>query len=83
MGLVTIQNPSSADVPWARSSLARLQESMSLTDPALVDMKSVRIAVTVNAAHADKWLAGSGHTFAELLKLADAGQTLPRFPLNA
>src|SRR5215510_938705 len=83
LGLVTIQNPSSADVPWARSSLARLQESMSLTDPALVDMKSVRIAVTVNAAHADKWLAGSGHTIAELLKLADAGQALPRFPLNA
>ena len=40
IGLVTIQNPSSADVPWARSSLARLQESMSLTDQALVDMKN-------------------------------------------
>ena len=83
IGLVTIQNPSSADVPWARSSLARLQESMSLTDPALVDMKNMRITATVNAAHADKWLAGSGHTIAELLKLADAGHTLPRFPLSA
>jgi Zn-dependent M28 family amino/carboxypeptidase len=83
IGVVTIPNPSTADVPWARSSLARLQESMSLTDPALVDMKSVRITVTVNAAHADKWLAGSGHTIAELLKLADAGQALPRFPLKA
>jgi Zn-dependent M28 family amino/carboxypeptidase len=83
IGLVTIQNPSSADVPWARSSLARLQESMSLTDQALVDMKNIRITATVNAAHADKWLAGSGHTIAELLKLADAGQALPRFPLNA
>ena len=41
------------------------------------------VTVTVNAAHADKWLAGSGHTIAELLKLADAGQPLPRFPLNA
>jgi Zn-dependent M28 family amino/carboxypeptidase len=83
IGLVTIQNPSSADVPWARSSLARLQEAMSLTDPALVDMKSLRVSVTVNAARADKWLAGSGHTIAELLKLADAGQALPRFPLKA
>jgi Zn-dependent M28 family amino/carboxypeptidase len=83
IGVVTIQNPGSADVPWARSSLARLQESMSLTDPGLVDMKSVRLTVTVNAAHADKWLAGSGHTIAELLKLADAGQPLPRFPLKA
>src|SRR5262249_44804763 len=83
IGLVTIQNPSSADVPWARSSLARLQESMSLTDPALVDMKNMKITVTVNAAHADKWLAGSGHPIAELLKLADAGKALPRFPLKA
>jgi Zn-dependent M28 family amino/carboxypeptidase len=83
IGLVTIQNPSRADVPWARSSLARLQESMSLTDQALVDMKNIRITATVNAAHADKWLAGSGHTIVELLKLADAGQALPRFALNA
>src|SRR6202035_4574294 len=35
----------------------------------------------VNADRADKWLAGSGHTMAELLALADKGQQLPRFPL--
>jgi Zn-dependent M28 family amino/carboxypeptidase len=83
IGLVTIPNPKTSDVPWARSSLARLQESMSLADPALVDMKNIRITVTVNAAHADKWLAGSGHTIAELLALADAGKPLPHFPLTA
>jgi Zn-dependent M28 family amino/carboxypeptidase len=81
VGLITIQNPRTSDIPWARSSLARLQESMSLADPALVDMKGVRIAVTVNAAHAHKWLAGSGHTIDELLALADAGKPLPHFPL--
>ena len=81
IGLVTIQNPRTTDIPWARSSLARFQEFMSLADPALVYMKGLRIAVTVNAAHADKWLAGSGHTIAELLALADAGKPLPRFPL--
>ena len=81
VGVVTIQNPHTSDIPWARSSLARLQESMSLTDPALVDMKGVKIAVAVNAAHADKWLAGSGHTVAELLALVDAGKPLPHFPL--
>jgi Zn-dependent M28 family amino/carboxypeptidase len=83
VGLVTIQNPKTSDVPWARSSLARLQESMSLADPSLVDMKNIRITATINAAHADKWLAGSGHTIAELLALADAGKPLPRFPLTA
>jgi Zn-dependent M28 family amino/carboxypeptidase len=82
IGLVTIQNPRTSDIPWSRSSLARLQESMSLADPALVDMKGLRIAVTVNAAHADKWLAGSGHSIGELLALVDAGKPLPHFPLT-
>jgi Zn-dependent M28 family amino/carboxypeptidase len=83
IGLVTIPNPKTSDVPWARASLARLQESMSLADPSLVDMKNIRITANINAAHADKWLAGSGHTIAELLALADAGKALPRFPLTA
>ncbi len=82
IGLVTIQNPRTSDIPWARSALrARFQESMSLADPVLVDMKGIRIAVTVNAAHADKWLAGSGHTIDELLALVDGGKPLPHFPL--
>ena len=81
VGMVTIVNPHTSDLPWARTSLARLQESMSLTDPALVDMKGLKIAVNVNAAHADKWLAGSGHTVDELLALVDAGKPLPHFAL--
>ena len=81
IGLVTIQNPRTFDIPWARFSLSRFQEAMSLADPALVDMKGVRIAVIVNSAHADKWLAGSGHTIDELLALVDTGKPLPHFPL--
>jgi Zn-dependent M28 family amino/carboxypeptidase len=79
--MVTIVNPHTSDVPWARTSLARLQEAMSLADPALVDMRGVKISINVNAAHADKWLAGSGHTVTELLALVDAGKPLPHFPL--
>ena len=82
VGMVTIVNPRTSDVPWARTSLARLQESMSLTDPALVDMKGLKIAVNVNAAQADKWFAGSGHTVAELLALVDAEKPLPHFALE-
>jgi Peptidase family M28 len=81
VGLITIQNPARADIPWSRSSLARFQESMTLADPALIDMQGLKISLTVNPAHADKWLAGTGHTIAELLKLVDAGKPLPRFPL--
>jgi peptidase M28-like protein len=81
VGLITIQNPRTDDVPWARSALARFQESMSLADQDLVDYKSLKLGATINAAHADKWLAGSGHTTAELLDLVTAGKPLPRFPL--
>jgi len=83
VGTVAIQNPHTADIPWSRSSLARFQESMALADPALQDNGGLKIAVTVNPDRAGKWLAGSGHTLAELLALADQGKPLPRFPLNA
>ena len=81
IGMVTIQNPHTSDIPWPRSSLARLQEAMSLDDPALVDLKDIKIGVTLNAAHAGKWFAGSGHTVDELLAQVDAGKPLPHFAL--
>jgi Zn-dependent M28 family amino/carboxypeptidase len=83
VGAISIANPKSMDIPWARSTLARLQPSMVLADPALDDAAGQQLAVTMNPAHADKLLAGSGHTFEELLALADAGKPLPRFRLPA
>ena len=81
VGTVTIQNPRTADVPWSRTSLARFQEAMKLADPSLAAPNTLKIAITVNPDRAGKWLDGSGHNLDELLKLADAGQPLPRFPL--
>jgi Zn-dependent M28 family amino/carboxypeptidase len=83
IGTISVANPKSMDIPWARSTLARLQTSMALADPALDDAAGQQLSVVMNPAHADKLLAGSGHTFAELLALADAGKPLPRFPLPA
>ena len=70
--------PTHRDVPWSRTSAARLHPAMSLSDDA-----TPRLTVTVNPAHADKFLAGSGHRFEELLALADAGKPLPTFPIPA
>jgi hypothetical protein len=81
VGTVTIQNPSTSDVPWSRITLARFQESMELADPALAPASGLKIAVVVNPAHAGKWLEGSGHRVDELLALATAGKLLPHFPL--
>ncbi len=81
IGTITIANPKSMDIPWARATLARLQPSMTLADSALNETQGEQLAITMNPAHADKLFAKSGHTFAELLSIADAGQPLPRFTL--
>jgi Zn-dependent M28 family amino/carboxypeptidase len=81
VGTISLANPKSSDIPWSRSTLARLRPSMVLADPSLDDTAGQQLAVTMNPAHADKLFAGSGHTFQELLALADAGKALPRFRL--
>ncbi|HUS07108.1 MAG TPA: M28 family metallopeptidase [Bryobacteraceae bacterium] len=83
IGTIGIQNPKHSDIPWSRSTLARLQPSMTLADPALVDTTGMKVSIVFNAEHADKLLAGSGHTIAELLALDDAHKPLPKFPLQA
>ena len=83
VGTVSIANPKSMDIPWARSTLARLKPAMALADSMLDEDAGQQLAVTMNPAHADKLFEGSGHTFQELLALADAGKPLPRFALPA
>jgi Zn-dependent M28 family amino/carboxypeptidase len=83
IGSVSIQNPKNMDIPWARAALARFQPAMVLADPAMDDARGLELAVTINPAHADKLFAGSGHTFQEILELADAGKPLPRFAIPA
>ncbi len=83
VGIATIQNPKSMDIPWSRARLARLMPSMSLADPSLQETKGLRLAISINPERADKFFAGTGHTIAEILRAADNDQPLPRFPLAA
>jgi Peptidase family M28 len=83
VGTISIANPRNMDIPWERSTLARLQPAMSLADSSLEDAPGQKLAVTMNPAHADKLFSGSGHSFSELLALVDAGKEVPRFPLMA
>ena len=83
VGTVSIANPKSMDIPWARSTLARLQPSMMLADPEFDETPGQELGVTMNPGHAEKLFEGSGHTFKDLLALADEGKPLPRFPLPA
>jgi Zn-dependent M28 family amino/carboxypeptidase len=81
VGVVSIQNPKGQDIPWDRSKLARFLPSMAIADPALDETAGQQLAVTVNAARAEKFFQGSGHQFQDLLALSNAGQVLPRFAL--
>ena len=83
VGVVSIANPRSMDVPWARSTLARLQPAMSLADPAMNEAAGQQLSVAMNPAHADKLFAGSGHSFAALLALVDGDKPVPSFALPA
>ena len=82
IGTASIANPKSMDIPWARATLARLSPTMSLADEKFSEQQGQQFAVVVNPAQAEKLFAGSGHSFAEILQLADADKPLPHFPLN-
>src|SRR5579885_1651377 len=60
VGFIMIMNPRNMDIPWERAALARSMPSMSLADPALDESRGLALMVTINPAHADKLLAGSG-----------------------
>jgi Peptidase family M28 len=83
IGIATIANPKSMDIPWSRSKLARFRPVISLADPALNETGGVKFDLVINPERADKFLAGSGHTFAEILAAADNHKPLPHFPLAA
>ena len=83
LGVLSISNPKGMDVPWERSMLARFMPALTLTDPALDETAGQQIAVTVNPARAEKFFAGSGHTFKDILALSNDGKPLPRFPIPA
>jgi hypothetical protein len=58
------------------------QTSIALADPALQETAGQQVVVTVGRPGAEKLFEGSGHTFAEIEKLANANQPLPSFPLQ-
>lgn len=83
LGVLAIQNPKGQDIPWDRAKLARFLPALAIADPALDETLGQQVAVTINPASAEKFFAGSGHTFKDLLALSNEGKALPRFPVPA
>jgi hypothetical protein len=83
IGTIAVPGSRRLEVPWSRSTIARLQPQMSLAEAALDEYPDQRIAVTMNPERADKLFEGSGHTLSELTAADQSGQPLPRFVLPA
>lgn len=93
VGVIAIPTPKSMDFGWQRVASGASQPGMRLAatpdaaavaakHPALADDHGAMFSATFNPAEAEKLFAGTGHTFAEILALADAQKPLPRFDLN-
>ena len=82
VGVIRLQNPKAMDIPWPRLIALSSQPGMRLAEPALQTYHRPMFAASVNPEKAEALFAKSGHSFAELLALADAKKPLPRFALN-
>ena len=80
VGLVMIAN-AKTDIPWERAQASKPKTTVVLADPELDGLRGLKFSGTINPACADKFFAGSGHSFNELQALADEGKPLPKFPL--
>ncbi len=81
VGIVALINPASMDIPWSRIALNRAHPSMDLDYPEFNETEGAKLAVFVNPANAEKFFAGSGHTFAEIAALGKDRKPMPHFPL--
>ena len=93
VGTISIPTPKSMDFGWERVASSASQPGMRLAadpkdaqvaaeHPALAEIRRTMFSATWNPAEAEKLFAGTGHSFAELLALADAQKPLPRFALG-
>jgi Zn-dependent M28 family amino/carboxypeptidase len=73
---------SSASQPGMRLAAMEGDGAVGERHPALADDHGELFTATFNPAQAEKLFEGSGHTFAEILALADAQKPLPRFALT-
>lgn len=93
LGAISIPTPKSMDFGWDRIASSASQPGMRLAPQpgddaiaarhtALADVHRTMFSAMFNPAEADKLFAGTGHTVAELLALADAQQPLSHFSLD-
>lgn len=74
--------PKAQTIPWPRASAARLQMQMSAHMPGLEEEPGQQAQIVINPEHANLFLAGTGHTLEELIRLSEGTALLPHFALR-
>lgn len=82
IGVISLTTPKQVEIPWDRQIGIAEQPSMYLADPMLRTVAMPFMAASFNPAQSELLFEGSGHSFAELVALADASQPLPTFDLT-
>src|SRR5271154_5895286 len=81
IGVISIPNPKSAEVPWSRIAASRFQPRMELRDPGQDAPSPLQVSILFNTDRAEMLFAGSGHSLQDVLAAINADKPLPHFPL--
>ena len=81
IGTISIPNPKSMEIPWARQSLSFGMARMELADPAMNVMQGLQFSASWDPAKANDLFAQSGHSIEEVLEAANHQDALPRFTI--
>jgi Zn-dependent M28 family amino/carboxypeptidase len=81
VGVVTILNPASMDIPWSRIAINRNHPSMALRDREFNETEGEKLAVIYNPERAARLFEQSGHDWKDIVELAKERKPLPHFPL--
>jgi hypothetical protein len=82
IGVAAIQNPKAVEVPWQRTAGARFEPRMELKlAPGAERDPGYAFSMVINPERTEKFFAGSGHTFQEIVDAANANKPLPHFAL--
>lgn len=80
-GVIAVYHPRTSELPWDRLVESQRMPAMMLAEPALQDVGQSLVFVLASAPFVETLFEGSGHTFKEVLALADQGKPLPHVTL--
>jgi len=81
LGVISLTTPKQVEILWERQKLLAQGPGMYLADGKLRDTQKPFFAATFDPAQSETLFQGSGHSFAELVALADESRPLPLFAL--